>query len=151
MTIGDPEWALYEAWCASGNTAQPFGAQSLPTLDEARALAIVHLHAAVDSTLAPILSQYATSEVSSWPVQLAEATTWLADSTAPTPLIDSLCGGTDKAALCASVIAKGNAYSHVSGAVFAWRRACSDWVETVTDVAALSEWNPQYPQVPYAA
>ena len=149
LTNRDSEWAHYEAWCTSGNTAEPFGGQPLPTLDAARAQAHLRLHAAVDSALAPILSQYATSEVSSWPVQLAEAVTWLADSTAPTPLIDSLCGGgTDKAALCQSIISKGNAYGQVSGAVFGWRRACSEWVETVDDVKALTTWQPHFPHLP---
>ncbi|WP_368565478.1 hypothetical protein [Pseudoxanthomonas sp. UTMC 1351] len=145
------QWAAYLAWCAAGNVAPPITGEAMPTLEQAKAQTTNRLYLAVDSALQPILSQYATSEVSSWPVQLAEATTWLADPTVPTPLIDSLCGGgTGKVPLCQSIIAKGNAFSHVSGAVFAWRRACSDWIEACIDVDALTHWQPQYPELPHA-
>jgi hypothetical protein len=143
-------WAEYQAWLAAGNTPGSPDDLPLPTLVEAQTQATARLNVAVDEVLAPVLSQYASSEMATWPIQLAEATAWLADPATPTPIIDSLLGEADKAELCQRIVANGEAYALTSGPVFAWRRACSQWIQTTADAATLMAWQPRYPEVPDA-
>ncbi|MFC3816584.1 hypothetical protein [Lysobacter sp. GCM10012299] len=148
LRAGDTrEWRTYLDWLAAGNA--PIRDDSPPpTLEAAKTTAVARLKLAVDAELAPILSDYPVAEVASWPVQLAEANAWLADPATPTPLLDTARGDTDKAEFCHSVVGKADLYSQAAGLVFAWRRACTDWILIAGDVEALTAWWPQYPEVP---
>jgi hypothetical protein len=149
---GDSEWVAYLEWCATGGVPAPLRQPApLPSLDNARADATARLSRAVDEALQPILSQYAAAEVASWAEQLTEASAWLADSTARTPLIDAICGGGDKTTLCNTIVDKSIAYKQLSGPVFAWRGKCSTWIDNAADVATLMSWQARYPEVPNAA
>jgi hypothetical protein len=142
-TDGAP-WAAYLSWVGKGGVPESLDPPCIPDLPRAQHEAMQRLHAAVDAALDPIVSQYPAWE------QLAEARAWSADAAAATPLLDALQGGRDRAALCASIISKADAYKAASGAVFAWRHACSIWIEASAEVAALAAWRPQYPEPPPA-
>jgi hypothetical protein len=147
--IDEAEWSAYQAWLEEGNVTEPFDDGRATTLLDASRDAAERLHRAADAQLRPVTSQYPTGEVLSWPVQLAEASQWLVDPAAPTPLVDSLCDAAGKAEMCHAIIAKGAHYATLCGQVIAWRRACSVWIEGCTDAAALAAWQPQYPEVPF--
>lgn len=145
---GTPAWGDYEAWCARGNELAEFAAVVALALEDARLQALVRLNHAADAVLQPILAQYPCTEVASWPEQVAEAIAWQADANASTPLLDAIASGGDKADLCAGVLAKADEYKRASGAVIAWRRAVSEWIEEQTEADALTNWQPQFPKIP---
>ena len=145
---GAPVWADYEAWCLLGNVPQPFGATGLPSLEDARAAAIVRLHAAADLALEPILAQYPRTEVVTWSEQAIEAAAWVKDPSVSTPLLDAITAGGDKADICAGVLAKADAYKRASGAVIAWRRAATEWIEACDEQKVLADWKPSFPEIP---
>jgi hypothetical protein len=142
-------WAAYTEWLSEGNVAEPF--RPLPALSQARERAAERLSLTVDATLQPVLSRYSKGEAESWPVQLFEASQWLADPGVSTPLVDSLRGDTDKSEMCHAIIAKGAVFAQLCGHAIAWRRACSAWIEQCTSIDDLMAWEPNYPEVPHAA
>jgi hypothetical protein len=145
------DWAQYAAWLDEGNEPEPYRSRPALTLDQARGWASTQLNSAVDAELQPTLSKYAKVEAESWPVQLAEASQWLIDSSASTPLVDSLCDAAGKAEMCHAIIAKGAHYARLCGQVIAWRRACSAWIDASNSVDDLVSWQPIYPEVPRAS
>jgi hypothetical protein len=143
-------WADYLAWQHAGNAPAPMANEVEPTLEQARTVAATRLNAAVDREMVPLLMRYPMLEVASWPPQLAAAQAWLADPSTPTPMIDAMLAGRDKAELCEAIVAHGEAYAVRTGQVLGWRYQCSAWIDACEDVEALTNWPPTYPDVPDA-
>jgi hypothetical protein len=150
---GAEGWADYQQWLAAGNS--PTTTASPPySLDEliTRAKDAIKEHA--DWVMLPISSQYPRAEIDSWPEQCLEARAWLADHSAETQLIDGITGPVSdavKAEFCAGILDKMATYKSAAGAVIAWRRAVSEWVEAQTDVEQLQNFVPHFPEVPHAS
>ena len=146
----DAAWAEYEAWLAEGNVPAPFEGTTEPlTLEQAQTQAFDATNRAADEAMAPVLSQYSSAEVTTWPEQVAEAHAWLSDPNADTPLIDAVAGTDgDKAALVATILSKSAAYKAQSGQVIAWRRAVSEWIAAQTTPQAFDRFNPRFPELP---
>jgi hypothetical protein len=151
---GDEGWADYELFLNTGHVPDTAVTVDSRTIEELRSHALLMINLQADNALAPITSQYARSEIDSWPQQCAEVNAWLVDHQADTPLIDAIMGSTstaDKQAFCEGVLDKANTYKRSVGAVINWRRAASAWAEVQQEREALLGFSPQFPEVPNAS
>lgn len=117
------DWQEYQAWLVAGNSPEP-----AETQDEVKASALASINASCERAIVAIQSGYPSSEVLSWPKQEAEARSYVADSSAPTPLLDALAEarGIDKTELAARVILKADAFAKYSGTAIGKRQALED-------------------------
>lgn len=148
---GQPGWSDYEAFLAAGGIAEPGEPNVLPSLDEARAAAFHLINAQADNALTPLTSLYPRGEIDSWPEQCIEARAWLENPEEPTPLVDAIEPNMDaayKELFCHAILDKAEAYKVSVGAVIAWRRAASFWVEEQHDITKLLAYEPRFPEVP---
>lgn len=117
------DWQEYQAWLNAGNSPEP-----AETQDDVKASALASINASCEQAIVAIQSGYPSSEVLSWPKQETEARSYVADASAPTPLLDALAEarGIDKAELAARVILKADAFAKYSGAAIGKRQALED-------------------------
>lgn len=147
-----PEWEAYLKWCADGNNPESMTPADTRSIEDLRIGALQAINASADSTLAPITSQYPRAEIDSWPEQCAESRSWLASSSVHTPLLDAIAGDLDDASkehLCLNILGKADAYKAAVGAVIAWRRTLTTWVEEQAGREQLISFEPQFPEVPH--
>ncbi|WP_416242738.1 hypothetical protein ACLSSQ_11555 [Azospira sp. APE16] len=124
---------------------QPEPEPPLPPSDP-KASALAAINASCEETIASIQAGYPLSEVLSWPKQESEARSYIADSSASTPLLDALAEarGIDKAELARRVILKADAFAQFSGSAIGKRQALEDALNalpadaTVEDIAAIT-------------
>ena len=149
---GEPGWAEFQEWLSAGNKPEPMIPADSRPIGELQISAIAAIIVAADTALQPITSQYPRSEIDSWPEQCLEARAWLQSPTASTPLLDSIAGEVSKAemeALCLNIVGKADEYKAAVGAVIAWRRVCTAWVEVQNEREHLMGFAPQFPEVPH--
>ena len=113
-----------------------FMAPTHPTLDENKQAKIKQLQDKFQSQYDAYLASYPQAEVASFNDKKAEAIAYNLDSTAPTPIIDSILVGlgtsTTKADYVASILAKVNYLAQQEGAMVAVRdaiKACTTQAE----------------------
>ncbi len=121
------------------HTTEP-PAPPLPAV-EAQASAPAAINAGCEQAIAAISADYPASEVLSWPKQEAEARACVADTGAPTPLLDALAAARSvgKAELAGRVIAKADAYAAYSGALIGRRQALEDALDALPADAAAEQ------------
>ena len=133
---GSIQDAAYQKWLAAGNTPTPLPA---PTLAQAQATQIAAINTAAQAALQTVIAGYPDLEVATWPQQYAEAQSYTANNTAPTPMLSAIASASGQTveALASSVIAKASAYQSASGGVVGKRIALSAQIQAATTVAAV--------------
>lgn len=89
-----------------------------------------------ESDLAMVKASYPEGEVQSWAKQEAEARAFVADSSAPIPLIEALAEarGIPVPELASRIIAKADAFAVVSGRIIGNRQRCEDEIQAATTI-----------------
>jgi predicted house-cleaning NTP pyrophosphatase (Maf/HAM1 superfamily) len=89
----------------------------------------------------PIIEGIPAVERESWKKQETEARAYIADSAAPTPLIDALAAsrGVDKADLVSRIIVKADLFATISGQLIGKRQALEDAVNALSDKATADD------------
>ncbi len=146
--VGSHEWDAYQAWVADGNTPT----STLPPVPITQAMAMALVEQEFDRACEPIRGTSPQAEIDSWPMQVAEARAFMADASAPTPLIDGvLLPWEDKQEFCTSVISNSEAYAIAMGEILMWRRIAIAAVEAMFEDGPRHEFYIQYPEVPSAS
>lgn len=106
-----------------------------------RAAQIAQINASFEISMAAIQLSYPASEVLSWQKQEAEARAFVANQSAPTPLIDALAQARniDKGELAARVIVKADAFASISGAAIGKRQALEDAINALPSDAPIEQ------------
>lgn len=116
------------------------------SLAESRADKRTEINAACSSALASLTAPYPQAELLTFDKQEAEARAWLADNTAPTPLLSALAAGRgiplDE--LAGRIIAKADAFAAVSGFVIGQRQALEDALNACADAEAVRSLTVTY-------
>lgn len=83
--------------------------------------------------LSDIASPYLPEERDTWPTQLAEATAWLANNTAPTPMVDALAAarGIPKADLITKIMGNADLFRTASGNILGQQQALLDQIDAL--------------------
>lgn len=119
--IAHPEWVTEE---------QPY-TPPVPTFEEAKADKLTEINAAADKVLSALTAIYPNQETSTFYKQEAEARAYMADPTAPTPLLSALvkARGIDMDELVKRVIAKADTFAAASGYIIGQRQALEDQLD----------------------
>jgi len=85
----------------------------------------------LDREMHDLVSKYPPHERDSWPIQLAEAKSYLADNSAATPLVDELVAsrGIEKSDFMARIILKSQQYQATAGAAIGRYHSVRDGIE----------------------
>lgn len=102
------------------------------TLEEAKAAKLSEINRAADKALAALTTTYPGREISTFDKQEAEARAYMADPTAPTPLLSALAKarGLSMDELVKRVIAKADTFAAASGYIIGQRQALEDQLDT---------------------
>ena len=100
------------------------------------------INAAADAAISTMTATYPAGEVNTFDKQEAEARAYLADATAPTPLLSALstARGLELAELVRRVIVKADAFAVASGTIIGQRQALEDRLDlaqTIEEVRAI--------------
>lgn len=134
---------IIDAWAAAKALIDNPPAPPPPTLEQAKASKLIKINRACSLELNAVKSGYPNDEVQSWGKQETEARAYVADNTAPTPLLSALATarGVPLVLLAAKVIEKSDLFATVSGTAIGKRQHCEDLLalaETVADVEAVT-------------
>jgi hypothetical protein len=111
------------------------------SMSELKQLKRLEINTAFEQEMQQITGGYPASETSSWAKQETEARAYVANNTAPTPLIDalSISRGIDKAELVSRIIAKADLFATLSGQLIGKRQALEDAVNALPDTATAED------------
>lgn len=137
---GDPGWQDYLAWLSSGCAPSP-----QVTREDAERLVEQEFELACSM----LKDGYPQAEVDSWPLQAAEAKSFMLDPSAKTPLIDGLLlPWEDKDAFCQEVQKRSETYLSGMGEILAWRRIANAAVEAMFANGPRHRFDIKYPHLP---
>lgn len=131
----EEEWKAVNAYAKAHpecvTEEQPY-VPPVPTLEEAKAAKLSEINKAADKIMAALISTYPDREISTFDKQEAEARAYMADPTAPTPLLSALAKarGLSMDELVKRVIAKADAFAAASGYIIGQRQALEDRLDT---------------------
>ena len=110
-----------------------------PTLEQAKAQAILASTAVCDAVLAPYGAEYGAYEMATWDQQYAEATAYTASPTADVPLLAAMCvaRGISIAQLAGKIIANRANWVALTGYVIGQRQRIVGLIEAATSVAEV--------------
>ena len=110
-----------------------------PTLDQVKATQIAIINQACQMELNTITAPYPSSEISTWPAQLADAIAYTANDQAPTPMLSPIAAasGQTVASLAALVLSKAAVYQAAAGAAIGKRQALTAEINAATTVATV--------------
>lgn len=128
--LRDGKWVLTDT-----AAAQQLAASKTDKIKSLNEEAQAFINAASGADLVPDF------ELSTWPLQSAEAQAWAADNTAATPILDGIAAarGMDADKLKAAALRKALAYSALSAHVAGQRQALQSQIESAKTVAALDK------------
>lgn len=109
-------------------------------LAAAKAAKLDELNVACDAAVTQLMVKYPEAEVLSWPQQIKEAEAVLVKGAeAQAPMLEAIASarGLTVDDLAQRVLAKMQAYSHLSGALFGARQAAEDAIEAAAELADL--------------
>lgn len=114
-----------------------------PTPTEMKAAAHARINTAYAMAVNALTAGYPENEIASWPKQEAEARSWLADNTAPTPWIDSAATarGIPKTDFVNLVIANADALAPLHGALSGKRQYLRDEIDALGDTPTAEQLN----------
>lgn len=131
----EEEWKAVNAYAKAHpecvTEEQPY-APPVPTFKEAKAAKLSEINRAADNIMTALISTYPDREISTFDKQEAEARAYMADPTAPTPLLSALAEarGISMDELVKRVIAKADAFAAASGYIIGQRQALEDQLDT---------------------
>lgn len=131
----EEEWKAVNAYAKAHpecvTEEQPY-VPPVPTFKEAKAAKLSEINKAADKIMAALISSYPDREISTFDKQEAEARAYMADPTAPTPLLSALAKarGLSMDELVKRVIAKADAFAAASGYIIGQRQALKDQLDT---------------------
>lgn len=131
----EEEWKAVNAYAKAHpecvTEEQPY-VPPVPTFKEAKAAKLSEINATADKIIAALVSTYPDREISTFDKQEAEARAYMADPTAPTPLLSALAKarGLSMDELVKRVIAKADAFAVASGYIIGQRQALEDQLDT---------------------
>lgn len=131
----EEEWKAVNAYAKAHpecvTEEQPY-VPPVPTFKEAKAAKLSEINKAADKIMAALISIYPDREISTFDKQEAEARAYMADPTAPTPLLSALAKarGISMDELVKRVIAKADAFAAASGYIIGQRQALEDQLDT---------------------
>lgn len=131
----EEEWKAVNAYAKAHpecvTEEQPY-VPPVPTFKEAKAAKLSEINNAADKIMAALISTYPDREISTFDKQEAEARAYMADPTAPTPLLSALAKarGISMDELVKRVIAKADAFAAASGYIIGQRQALEDQLDT---------------------
>lgn len=131
----EEEWKAVNAYAKAHpecvTEEQPY-VPPVPTFKEAKAAKLSEINKAADKIMAALISTYPDREISTFDKQEAEARAYMADPTAPTPLLSALAKarGLSMDELVKRVIAKADALAAASGYIIGQRQALEDQLDT---------------------
>lgn len=131
----EEEWKAVNAYAKAHpecvTEEQPY-VPPVPTFKEAKAAKLSEINKAADKIMAALVSTYPDREISTFDKQEAEARAYMADPTAPTPLLSALAKarGLSMDELVKRVIAKADAFAAASGYIIGQRQALEDQLDT---------------------
>lgn len=131
----EEEWKAVNAYAKAHpecvTEEQPY-VPPVPTFKEAKAAKLSEINKAADKIMAALISTYPDREISTFDKQEAEARAYMADPTAPTPLLSALAKarGLSMDELVKRVIAKADAFAAASGYIIGQRQALEDQLDT---------------------
>lgn len=131
----EEEWKAVNAYAKAHpecvTEEQPY-VPPVPTFKEAKAAKLSEINKAADKIMAALISTYPDREISTFDKQEAEARAYMADPTAPTPLLSALAKarGLSMDELVKRVIAKADVFAVASGYIIGQRQALEDQLDT---------------------
>lgn len=131
----EEEWKAVNAYAKAHpecvTEEQPY-VPPVPTFKEAKAAKLSEINKAADKIMAALISTYPDREISTFDKQEAEARAYMADPTAPTPLLSALAKarGLSMDELVKRVIAKADTFAAASGYIIGQRQALKDQLDT---------------------
>lgn len=131
----EEEWKAVNAYAKAHpecvTEEQPY-VPPVPTFEEAKVTKLSEINKAADKTMAALVSTYPDREISTFDKQETEARAYMADPTAPTPLLSALAKarGLSMDELVKRVIAKADAFTAASGYIIGQRQALEDQLDT---------------------
>lgn len=131
----EEEWKAVNAYAKAHpecvTEEQPY-VPPVPTFKEAKAAKLSEINKAADKIMAALISTYPDREISTFDKQEAEARAYMADPTAPTPLLSALAKarGLSMDELVKRVIAKADAFAAAFGYIIGQRQALEDQLDT---------------------
>lgn len=131
----EEEWKAVNAYAKAHpecvTEEQPY-VPPVPTFKEAKAAKLSEINKAADKIMVALISTYPDREISTFDKQEAEARAYMADPTAPTPLLSALAKarGISMDELVKRVIAKADAFAAASGYIIGQRQALEDQLDT---------------------
>lgn len=130
----EEEWKAVNAYAKAHpecvTEEQPY-VPPVPTFEEAKAAKLSEINKAADKIMAALISTYPDREISTFDKQEAEARAYMADPTAPTPLLSALAKarGLSMDELIKRVTAKADAFAAASGYIIGQRQALEDQLD----------------------
>lgn len=126
----------YLLWLEDGNTPEPILAEDFA---EAKRLLLLRVSNNCENCMTFITSQYPQIEMGSWPEQLHEAKSFIADSTAKTPMLSCIANERELsvAELAGRVITKANQFSILTGTAVGRRQVKEDQIIATTTLDEL--------------
>lgn len=130
----EEEWKAVNAYAKAHpecvTEEQPY-VPPVPTFKEAKAAKLSEINKAADKIMAALISTYPGREISTFDKQEAEARAYMADPTAPTPLLSALAKarGLSMDELVKRVIAKADTFATASGYIIGQRQALKDQLD----------------------
>lgn len=117
-----------------------------PTIAQLKQSKRAEINACFEAAIQQITAGYPASETSSWGKQETEARAYVANNSAPTPLIDALASNrsVDKAELVTRIITKADLFAGISGTLIGRRQGLEDDLDalpalaTAEDIAAIA-------------
>ena len=131
----EEEWKAVNAYAKAHpecvTEEQPY-VPPVPTFEEAKAAKLAEINTVADKALKALTTTYPDREISTFDKQEAEARAYMADPTAPTPLLSALAKarGLSMDELVKRVIAKADAFATASGYIIGQRQALEDRLDT---------------------
>lgn len=139
VTEGQPEQDASGQWHQTWNVRQFMPKEVADRLEQRRADKLQEINAAYEAQLNAILQDYPEAETKTWDKQESEARAWMADNTASTPLLSEITNarGMSLAELVPRVIAKADAWIHLSGAATGKRQALEETIDAATTIEQI--------------
>lgn len=99
------------------------------------------INADFEAAIQQITAGYPASETSSWGKQETEARAYVANNSAPTPLIDALASSrsVDKAELVTRIITKADLFAGISGTLIGRRQGLEDDLDALPETATAED------------
>lgn len=138
--LNDGEYAAWHGeWVATTNPP-PSGTNRFSSVDMA-SQRLVYINESCNKELVFIRSGYPDLETTTWIQQEKEARAYIADNTAPIPLVMSIATrrGVPVDLLCAKIIEKADAFSVIAGNIIGKRQHLEDILDVIVANPTMTE------------